>query len=186
MTVGFTNTDSAYLITSVVGPSPSSVVVIQGKAPIATTGDRPAPWPAATTDVRYWSMCVYLGAGLLPLVVNHLPDATTDVGCRYDAQTKLNAAGQYTFVIGTESQRGAIEQIAGVTFLPFSSAQPTALYVLLIRNPNALFTSPIQQVPPDGNPASAAAVLGAYYPKAVICTLSTLTSGGPAACLIQK
>jgi hypothetical protein len=187
-TVGFTNTDSAYLITSVVAPSPSSVVVIQGKAPIASTGDHPSPWPAAMTDVRYWSMCVYLGAGLLPLVANPLPDGTRDVGCRYDEQTKLNAAGQYTFVIGTESQRVAIEQIPDVTFLPFSSAQPTALYVLLLRNMlvNSAFGFPIQQVPQDGNPASAAAVLGASYPKAVKCTLSTLNSGGPPACLTQK
>jgi hypothetical protein len=61
-------------------------------------------------------------------VVNPLPDGTTDIGCRYDEQTKLSAAGEYTFVIGTESQRAAIEQMPDVTFLPFSSAQPTALY----------------------------------------------------------
>jgi len=34
----------------------------------------------------------------------------------------------------TESQRAAIEQIPDVTFLPFSSAQPTAIYVLLLRD----------------------------------------------------
>ena len=188
ITVGFTNTDSAYLITSVVAPSPSSVVVIQGKAPIASTGDHPSLWPAAMTDIRYWSMCVYQGAGLLPLVVNHLPDGTTDVGCRYDEQAKLNAAGQYTFVIGTESQRAAIEQIPGVTFLPFTSATPPRLYVLLMRNmlANSAFGFSIQQAPQDANPASAVAALGAYYPKAVECTLSTLTSAGPPACLTQK
>ena len=104
-------------------------------------------------------------------MVNRLPDGTTDVGCRYDEQTKLNAVGQYTFVIGTESQRAAIEQIPGVTFLPFSSSQPTAPYVLFLRNRlvNSAFAFPIQQVPQDANPASAAAVLGAYYPKAVKC-----------------
>jgi hypothetical protein len=140
------------------------------------------------TDLRYWSMCVYQGAGLLPLVVNPLPDGTTDVGCRDDEQTKLNAAGFYTYVIGTESQGAAIEQIPGVTFLPFSSAQPTALYVLLMRNMlvNSAFGFPIEQVPQDANPGSAAAVLGAYYPKAFKCTVSTLTSGGPPACLTQK
>jgi hypothetical protein len=69
-----------------------------------------------------------------------------------------------------------------------SSAQPTALYVPSLRNMlvNSAFGFPIQQVPQDGNPASTAAVLGAYYPKAVKCTLSTLTSGGPAASLTQK
>jgi hypothetical protein len=164
---GFPNADSAYLITYVVAPSPSSVVVIQGKAPIASTGDHPSPWPAASTDMRYWSMCVYQGAGLLPLVVNPLPDGTTDVGCRYDGQTKLDAASRYTFVIGTESQRAAIEQIPDVTFLPFSSAQPTALYVLLMRNMlvNSAFGLPIQQVPQDANPASAAASARRVLPQ---------------------
>jgi len=54
---------------------------------------------------------------------------------------------------------------------------------MLVNSPFAL---PIQKVPQDANPASAAAVLGAYYPKAVKCTLSTLTSRGPPACLTQK
>jgi hypothetical protein len=184
----FPNADSTYLVTAVVAPGPNSVVVIQGKAPIASTGDHPSPWPAANTDVRYWSLCVYLAAGLLPLVVNPLPDGTSDLGCRYDEQTKLDASGRYTFVIGTESQRAAIEQIPGVTFVPFSSAQPTALYVLFMRNMlvNGASGFPIQQVPQDANPSSAAAVLGAYYPKAAKCTLSTLTSAGPSACLIQR
>jgi hypothetical protein len=51
---------------------------------------------------------------------------------------------------------------------------------------NSAFGFPIQQVPQDANPASAAAVLGVYYPKAVKCALSTLTSAGPAGCLTQK
>lgn len=186
----FPNTDSVYLLTYFVAPSPGSVVVIQAKVPMTPAGDHPSPWPAAMTDLRYWSMCVYpdLGTAGLPLVVNHLPDGTTDLGCRYDHQAKLNAAGQYTFVIGAESQRAAIEQIPGVTFLPLSSAQPPALYLLLLRNMlvNSAFAFPIQQVPKDGNPASAVAALGAYYPKAVKCTLSTLTNGGPPACLTQK
>jgi hypothetical protein len=121
--------------------------------------------PAVLVDVRLSRS----RRGTTAFVVNPLPDGTTDIGCRYDEQTKLSAAGEYTFVIGTELQRAAIEQIPDVTFLPFSSAQPTALYVLLLRNMlvNSAFALPIQQVPQDANPASAAAVLGEYYPKAV-------------------
>ena len=187
---GFPNPDSVYLLTYFVAPSPDSVVVIQAKAPMTPAGDHPAPWPAAMTDLRYWSLCAYpdLGTAGLPLVVNPLPDGTTDLGCRYDQQAKLNSAGQYTFVIGTESQRAAIEQVPGVTFVPLSSAHPSGLYLLLLRDMlvNKAFAFPIQQVPQDGNPASAVAALGAYYPKAIRCTLSTLTSGGPSACLTQK
>lgn len=59
---------------------------------------------------------------------------------------------------------------------------------VLLRNMlvNSPFALPIQKVPQDANPASAADVLGAYYPKAVKCTLSTLTSRGPPARLTQK
>jgi len=186
----FPNPDSVYLLTYFVAPSPGGVVVIQAKAPMAPAGEHPSPWPAATTDLRYWSMCVYadLGTAGLPMVANPLPDGTTDLGCRYDQQAKLNAAGQYTFVIGTESQRAAIEQIPGMTLLPLSSVQSPALYLLLLRNMlvNSTFAFPIQQVPQDGNAASAVAALGAYYPRAVKCTLSMLTRGGPPACLNQK
>ena len=63
---------------------------------------------------------------------------------------------------------------------------------VLLRNMlvNSPFALPIQKVPQkvpqDANPASAADVLGAYYPKAVKCTLSRLTSRGPPARLTQK
>jgi hypothetical protein len=93
--------------------------------------------------------------------------------------------GYYTFVVGTEAQRAAIAQIPGATFLPFSTAQPTTEHLLLLRNMlvNPGFAEAVQNAPANGNPASAAAAMGPYYPRAAICPMTTLASSGPAACL---
>ncbi len=107
-----------------------------------------------------------------------------DYGCRYDRQVALDNTGYYTFVIGTEAQRAAIEQNPGVTFLPLSSAQPYQRYKLNLRHMLAVpdFHSAIQDVPANGISASAAAVMGAYYPRVAFCSLATL-SAGPAGCM---
>ena len=79
-------------------------------------------------------MCILAGTAKLPTVANKLPGGGTDYGCRADEATRLNAAGDYTYVIGSESQRAAISGVPGVTFLPFATVQPTGLYVLMLRN----------------------------------------------------
>jgi len=117
-------------------------------------------------------------------VVNRLAGGGTDYGCRADQATRLNAAGDYTYVIGAESQRAAIERIPGVTFLPFSTSLPTKLYVLLLRNMlvSSQFANSVQSVTPADDPAAAAAAMGAYYPRASVCPLATLAARGAAAC----
>lgn len=187
---GFPNADSGYLTAVVTPPGNGDVLVIRGKAPTAPRRDRPSPWPAAGIDMQYWSLCDYLLTAQLPLVANQLPGGTVDYGCRHDSQVTLDRHGYYTFVVGTEAQHAAIDQIPGATFLPFSTAQPTTpqpttMYWLLLRNMlvNPGFTEAVQNVPANGNPASAAAVMGPYYPRAAICPLATLASSGPAACL---
>jgi hypothetical protein len=182
---GLPNADSAYLTAVVTPPGNGDVLVIRGKAPTAPSGDQPSPWPAAGIDMQYWSLCDYVVTAQFPLVANQLPDGVIDYGCRHDSQVALGRDGYYTFAVGTEAQRAAIDQIPGVTFLPFSTAQPTAKHVLLLRNMlvNPGFTEAVQDVPGNGNPASAATVMGPYYPRAAICPLATLASSGPAACL---
>jgi hypothetical protein len=182
---GFPNADSGYLTAVVTPPGNGDVLVIRGKAATASRGSHPSPWPAPGIDMQYWSLCNYLVTPQVPLVVNQLPGGGVDYGCRYDSQVALNWRGDYTFVVGTEAQRAAIDQIPGATFLPFSTAQPTTTSVLLLRNMlvNPGFAEAIQNVPENASAASAAAVMGPYYPRAAICPLTTLTSGGPAACL---
>ena len=183
-TGGFPNGDSAYLYADVTPPIGRQVVVIRGKAAHNAQGSHPAPWPASGKDVRYWSMCTNLTLPPYQVVVNSLPDGTSDYGCRADDHTGLDSDGRYSYVVGGESQRQAIEQVPGVTFLPFSTARPAATHRIILRNMvvDAGFAEAVQNVPEDGDPASAAAVMGGYYPVTKVCSLAALTSKGPAGC----
>jgi len=159
------------------------VVVVTGKAPAFAPGSHPLPWPARGEDVRYWSMCIGVGITGVPVVANALPGGGTDYGCRADEATRLNAAGDYTYVIGSESQRAATSRVPGVTFLPFSTAQASRLYLLGLRS--VLVSSSFGYSPrsvTQANDPAAAAVMGPYYPRAVVCPLATLVAKGPRAC----
>lgn len=181
----FPNADSGYLDAVVTPPADGDVLVIRGKAPTASRGGHPSPWPAPFVDLRYWSLCDYLDTGSLPLVANTLPGGQIDYGCRYDGEVAADRGGYYTFVVGTEAQRSLIERIPGVTFLPFSTAGPTTPHLLFLRNmlANPGFAQAVQNVPQNRSPASAAAVMGPYYPRTGICPLSTLARGGLGTCL---
>ena len=181
----FPDGDDAPLVAILLPPGPAAVVVVTAKAPRAPSGSHPVPWPAPGEDLRYWSLCVFVGTVELPLVANRLPNGTIDYGCRDNDATAVDAAGYYFYVIGRESQRAAIARIPHVTFLPFSTAAPTAPYFLYLRNKLAspAFAYAVQRVTHYGSPAAAAAVMGPYYPRAAVCALSTLTAKGPQACL---
>jgi hypothetical protein len=183
-TGGTVDPDIAYLSATVVSPQNGDVLVIRAKAPTTPNGNDPAPWPAPGDEVRYWSICDDLRPPPTPVVVNRLPDGKVDDGCRYDSQVTLQN-GYYTIVVGTETQSAAIERIPGATFLPFSAAEPTRVHKLNMRNmlANPDFHNAIQNVPADGNPSSAAAVMGLFYPRAAFCSLATLANSGPNACL---
>jgi hypothetical protein len=130
-------------------------------------------------------MCIGLLAPPTPVVANKLRGGGTDYGCRADEATKLNAAGDYTYVIGSESQQAAISRIPGVTFLPFSATRPAGPYLLALRSVlvSTSFAHSPQNVTQASDPAAAAAGMGPYYPRAALCPLATLTAHGPQACL---
>ena len=165
-------------------PTASDVVVVTGRAPTSPPGAHPSIWPSAKYQVAYWSMCVNIGVGTDPVVVNHLPGGQTDLGCRADDATKLSTGGTYTYVIGTEAQRTTIERVAGATFLPLSLAQPAAFYILAMRYTldNPTFGSGPQNIGQTGSAAAAAQTMGAYYPHAQICSLEVLSARGLSAC----
>lgn len=181
---GLPNVDTAYALAYFVRPVASDVVVLTAKAPTSARGSHPSPWPAPGEDMRYWSMCVVMGSSPLSTVANTLPSGQSDYGCRADDATTRNAAGDYTYVIGAESQRAAIEGVPGVTFLPFATNQTTPLYLLLLRNMlvSQGFPNSVQNVTQAQDPAAAAAAMGAYYPHAAVCPLATLVADGPQAC----
>jgi hypothetical protein len=145
-----TNADTGYLFAEVTPPESGEVVVIQGKAPTTPKGSRPSPWPARGIDTRYWSMCSNLATSSTPVVINNLPRGRVDYGCRNDTQVTLDSHGDYTFIVGTEAQRAAIDNVHGATFLPFSTSQPTTPHILLLRNllASPTFSQAIQNVPP--------------------------------------
>ena len=182
---GLANVDTSYLLAYLVRPPAADVVVVTGKAPTFAPGSHPSPWPARGEDVRYWSMCVGVLTRLVPIVANRLPGGGTDYGCRADEATRLNAAGDYTYVIGSEAQRAAISGVPGVTFLPFSTAHPAGPYLLGLRNvlASTSFAQSPENVTQATDPAAAAVVMGPYYPRAAVCPLATLTTRGPQGCL---
>lgn len=184
LTSGFDNVDAAYVGAYVIRPAPTEVLVVTAKAPTFPAGSHPVPWPAPGVDMRYWSMCIGVGTSRLPTVVNKLPDGQVDYGCRADEQTKVNAAGEYTYVIGSEAQRAAISRVAGATFLPFSDNQTTPLYLLWLRNElvNPVFAHSAQAVTQADDAGAAAAAMGPYYPRVYTCALATLTAKGITAC----
>ncbi len=108
----------------------------------------------------------------------------TDAGCRADDQTKLDAAGEYAYVLGTEAQRATIASVPGATFLPFSAAQPGATHILTFREilAGSSFAYSPQQVTQINDPAATEAAMGHDYPRASICALSSLTAGGVTGC----
>jgi len=182
---GVANPSTSYLLAYLVRPPAADVVVVTAKAPTFAPGSDPSPWPAKGEDVRYWSMCIGMLTSPNPVVANKLAGGGTDYGCRADAATTLNAAGDYTYVIGSEAQRAAIGRVPGVTFLPFSTTKTSRLYLLGLRNllASTSFTHTPQAVTQAFDPAAAAAAMGPYYPRAVVCPLATLTAHGPQACL---
>ena len=182
---GLANADTSYVLAYLARPPAPDVVLVTAKAPAFAPGSHPSPWPAPGEDVRYWSMCIGLLAPPTPVVANKLPGGGTDYGCRADEATRLNAAGDYTYAIGSESQRAAISRVPGVTFLPFSTTQASRLYLLGLRNVlvSTSFAHSPQGVTQADDPAAAAAVMGPYYPRTAVCPLATLTAHGPQACL---
>lgn len=178
------NTDTSYALAYLTPPGPGDVAVIRGRAPTHATGAHPSPWPAAGEDMRYWSMCIALATGVLPTVMNLAPGGGVDAGCRADDDVKVDAAGEYAFVLGTEAQRAAIDGVAGTTFLPFSAAQPATMHLLMLRDMlvNQDFGASPARVPGGNDPAATAAAMGPYYPQATVCPLATLTSAGVAGC----
>jgi hypothetical protein len=181
---GYANADTSYVQAYFVRPAAADVMVVTGKAPTHVPGEDPSPWPAPDVDMRYWSMCIGIGVANEPTVVNHLAGGKTDYGCRADQATKVDAAGDYTYVIGTEAQRAAISRIPDVTFLPFSTSQTARLYVLLLRDSlvSSQFTNSVQNVISTLSATATSAVMGQYYPTVSTCPLVTLAAKGVQGC----
>jgi transposase len=82
---------------------------------------------------------------------------------------------------GTRIAGNANSDRNGMTWLPYSSED--VQNVLAFRNMlGSGFAHSAQQVPQDGNPASARRVMGPYYPNVAQCSVSTFATGGVSGC----
>src|ERR1017187_8626690 len=129
-------------------------------------------------------MGIYVGVRNVPTGANTGTGGGIDDGRSINKKTRLNAAGDYTYVIGSESQRAAISRVPGVTFLPLSATQASRVCLLILRNMlvSTSFAHSPQSITQAEDPAAAAAIMGPYYPRAAVCPLATLTAHGPQAC----
>ncbi len=143
----FPNVDNAY-VSALIRPLPGKVIVVRGKAPTTPSGTSPVPWPQSNLQLRYFSLCNNIYRSPWPVVANPTAGGGTEYGCAADFETKLNAAGEYAYVVAKPSQRAAIEESGG-TFVPLSTTQPHARQILILRNmlPNETFTHAVQDAP---------------------------------------
>lgn len=96
----FPNVDNAY-VSALFRPRAGTVVVVRGKG--ATNVYR-KPWP---------------------VVANPQPGGGVDYGCADDDATKLDADGEYAFVVAPERQRAAVKAGGGN---PASAAEAMGAY----------------------------------------------------------
>ncbi len=134
----FPNVDNAY-VSAFIRPAAGTVVVVRGKAPTTPSGTSPVPWPQSGLQLRYFSLCNNVYRSPWPVVANPVAGGGTEYGCAADYETKLDAQGDYAYVVAKPSQRAAVEA-AGGTFIPLSTTQPNARQILIFRNmlPNRL------------------------------------------------
>lgn len=154
------NEDSGYLF-GLMKPLAGTVMVIRGKLPPVADGNNAEPWLSSGRQLRYMSICAY------PVVK---PYPVT--GCVRDDQLELDGAGYYTVVVG-----GLLDQPLSMhwrrdNWIPWSTLFPLRDHLLLLRNmvEQDGFNRSAMDVPQDYNPASAAAVMGDYYPAVKRCT----------------
>jgi hypothetical protein len=142
-----------------------------------------APWPSASADLRYWSLCNNENVSPFPVVVATDPSTGGSIyGCSADLDTPV-VDGTFTYVLSSLADRPANTTKAdGISWLPYSSRDVEQ--VLVWRNMiGEDFPNSVTNVPEDGNPASARSSMGDYYPEIATCAASTFAAGGASACL---
>ena len=163
----YANPDNVY-VAGVIDHQPGRVVVVRGRAP--SFPDTAAGEPVTTpTQLRYWSMCTN---------EYRKPYPVTD--CATDAETVLDANGDYTYVISTPADRPATATAAnGVTWLDWGSTAVDGVLILRHMLADPGFAESASGVAP-GAPASSS--MGVYAPVARYCASTTFDAGGVAAC----
>ncbi|TQF68470.1 hypothetical protein FK531_14625 [Rhodococcus spelaei] len=167
----FPNGDNKYLGAGLTY-QPGRIVVVRGHAPTFPDTRAGAPPTEPAAQVRYWSMCQNDQVSPYPVVA-----------CAADFQTRLDAAGDYTYVVAAPADLPARATAdPTVTVLPWGSTT-VAKKVLFLRHmlPSAQFYPQSVQASQDQH-SDPATSMGAYYPEATYCSTATFESGGYRAC----
>ena len=169
-------------------PAPGRLVLVRGQAPSLPPGEQALPWDPAATQLRYWSLCSNIYRRPWPMVVDEV-DGQEILGCAADLDTRLDGQGRYTHVVSYPGDKpsAAVLAAAGATWLSFSTEQPLARHLLILRNMlGDDFPQSVQNGAAGTDPASIAACAasrGRYYPQAATCRAAVFEQGGPEACL---
>ena len=185
----FPNVDNKY-VSAIVQPEPHRLVVIRGKAATVPPGDDPAPWPSATAELRYWSMCSNVYRRPWPVVSIDQGNEDPIVGCVPDFKTTVGLDGFYTYVVSHLKDKPS-DDILGhhaATWLPFSQTQPHSRHLMIFRNMlGEDFPHSVQQCQPGKEFADqCATVMGDYYPRAAECRVTTFERLGVAGCFTES
>lgn len=189
--IPFPNTTSGYAAVFFT-PQAGKVVVIRAKVPTSpfdfAGGERPVPWPRSGTaswQVRYWSLCNYVYEPPYPVVVTPGTDGSVLYGCAADLQVPTADQGRVTAVVSFPADRPANATAAnGITWLPMSATDPTAIEQVSLRN--MLVSNDFANSPKSAaghTVADAQEAMGEYYPQAAMCDVATFEAGGADACL---
>lgn len=167
----FPNGDNKYLGAGLTY-RPGRIVVVRGRAP-TFPDTRAGALPAEPgTQVRYWSMCQNDQVSPYPVV-----------GCAADFQTRVDDAGNYTYVVAAPADVPARAQAdPTVTVLPWgSTAVPRKVLFMRHMLPSQQFYPQSVQASQDQH-TDPAASMGAYYPEATYCSTAAFETGGYGAC----
>lgn len=164
--LGFaSNPDQAYLATML--PVTNTPYVFRFQTPTTPHTLDGSPIPITpTTQLRYWSFCLYMG--------NYMPYRAYELGCVADEQVPLDQNGGVTIVAGPWWTRPTNATTAdGVVWMPLTypvtATAPITSVLVLVRHllPDPGFAQSAFAVP-DGMPA--VPIMGSYAPTTEECS----------------
>ncbi len=163
----YPNPDNVYVAT-ITHYEPGRLVVVRGHAP-TFPDTRGGAVISGQEQVRYWSMCT-----------NEYRKPYPVSACVADQSVKLDANGDYAFVVSTRVERPANATATnGVTWIEWGSTKVDMLLLLrnMLANPD--FSQSAIKLAPG---ALATSTMGQYAPRGTYCPVATFAQGGVTAC----
>lgn len=141
---------------------PGEVLVFQGRAPDTPYTINGEPIMKASSQLRYWSLCLMVGA-----------PAVTTVDCVMDENVIRDRSGKYTIVLSTEKDRPVnATKECGITWLPWRAGGEAITWRFMSTNKDT-WQHALQRVSwkqgdyaqPTFNQDAVKNIMDEYYPK---------------------